>query len=110
MRLQDFRYFCVQALAREQERTLVENKDQQAAEADKLMQDLDKKEHEDMDGLERKLKEEKEKVLREASAKHEAEARARTDLSEEQIQQVIKHSINYYKSKAQSSLQLSFIF
>jgi len=67
---------------------LVETDQQQVAEADKLMQDLDKKEKDDLEALERKLKEEKDKMFREASAKHEAEARARTDLSEEQIQQV----------------------
>ena len=52
------------------------------------MHDLDRKEKEDLEALERKLKEEKDKIFSEASAKHEAEARARTDLSEEQIQQV----------------------
>ena len=52
------------------------------------MRDLDKKEKEDVGALDRKLREEKEKMLREVKSKHEAEARARTDLSEEQIQQV----------------------
>ncbi|CAK8677709.1 unnamed protein product [Clavelina lepadiformis] len=79
----------VQALVREHEKLLAETDTQQAVELDNLMQDLDKKEKDDQEALEKKLREEKERAMRETTSKHEAEGRARSGLSEEQAQQLL---------------------
>jgi len=83
------RHWCVfQALQRDQERMLIELQEQQIADAERLARDLDKKEKEEEEALERKMKEEAERIIKETKSKQEAETRARTDLSEEQAQQV----------------------
>lgn len=75
---------------KEQEKQLVEMASEQAAEGERLAGELEKQSKHDEQELERKLQEEMDKLLTEKKNKQEAELRARTDISDEKLQQVMK--------------------
>lgn len=62
--------------------------EQQATENERLASDIERQTKGEEDELENKMKEEMDKLIREKKNKHETDLRARTDLTDEKMQQV----------------------